>query len=140
VLVEQMLRGVPYDNLRLEVQPSDLAYFFEGLGYWGPLRIEPKSNPDGRLKLFLDSSRIDKKQTSLTTPRREKVAFAQIGKEAEIFVEAANDVIREEVDKEVDNIAESPKLFPYFVSKAAAEAWLANHTHASAGQTHAGQP
>jgi MoxR-like ATPase len=133
VLVEQMLAGVPYNELRTEVQISDIAYFFEGLGYWAPysygsnsIKFEYTSN--GLIEFKADDAQIIALLNSTRISATQKTSLGYMHGELKAYIAASNEVVQTFVLQYRDIIARFPHLFPtLFGSDQARENWLKAH-------------
>jgi hypothetical protein len=128
ILVEQMLAGVPYENLKTEVEMKDLAHFFEGMGYWGPFSINVEYNAQGLVQVVAKKDQLVNLINSPNVSRRQKEQLKAIEGEADDFVSATNTVVQTFVLEFRDTIAQFPNLFPtLFGSEEARLAWIRSH-------------
>ncbi|MNS93752.1 hypothetical protein D3C72_1279460 [compost metagenome] len=111
-IVNQLMEGVPYDQVRLTIELKDLHLYFEGLGYWAPQSIKVGYDSDGVLLFTHEADTITRLLDSGVLDPRVKYHLGQMKDEGREYTQVLNDVIRQfQIDYKA-MIAKFPELFP----------------------------
>lgn len=125
-IVNQLMQGVAFKDLRTTIEMKDLGLFFEGLGYWAPQKIEHTYNQDGVLQFSNKSEVIERLITSGVVDSRVKFHLEMMLEEAKDYTQVLNSAINEFMQEYKKEITKYPDLFPsLFVNERAQAQGLA---------------
>lgn len=125
-IVNQLMQGVAFKDLRTTIEMKDLGLFFEGLGYWAPQKIEHTYNQDGVLQFNNKSEVIERLITSGVVDSRVKFHLEMMLEEAKDYTQVLNSAINEFMQAYKQEITKYPDLFPsLFVNERAQAQGLA---------------
>lgn len=112
LIINQLMSGVPFKNLRTTIEMKDLNLLFEGLGYWSPQKITSHFNSDGTIEFTRDSKIIDTLLTSGIVDSRVAFHLKMMKDEADDFISVTNSVVREFMGEYKLQVTKYPDLFP----------------------------
>lgn len=125
-IVNQLMQGVAFKDLRTTIEMKDLGLFFEGLGYWAPQKIEHTYNQDGVLQFSNKSEVIERLISSGVVDSRVKFHLEMMLEEAKDYVQVLNSSVNEFMQAYKQEITKYPDLFPsLFVNERAQAQGLA---------------
>lgn len=116
-IVNQMMQGVAYKDIRTKVEMKDLNLFFEGLGYWAPQKITSSYHQDGTLEFKNDSQVIERLLGSGVLDTRVRFHLEMMIDEARDYVQVANSVTQDFMSEYKSEITKYPELFPGALSQ-----------------------
>jgi len=111
-IVNQMMQGVAFKDLRTTIEMKDLGLFFEGLGYWGPQKIEHTYSQDGVLQFSNKSDVLERLIGSGVVDARVKFHLEMMIEESKDYVQVLNSSIGEFMQEYKKEITKYPDLFP----------------------------
>ncbi len=111
-IVNQLMQGVAFKDLRTTIEMKDLGLFFEGLGYWGPQKIDHVYSQDGVLQFSNKSEVIERLIGSGVVDARVKFHLEMMVEEAKDYAQVLNSSIGEFMQEYKKEITKYPDLFP----------------------------
>jgi len=111
-VVHQLMQGVAFKDLRTTIEMKDLGLFFEGLGYWGPQKIEHSYSQDGVLQFANSSQVIERLIGSGVVDARVKFHLGMMLEEAKDYVQVLNSAVSDFMQEYKKEVTKYPDLFP----------------------------
>jgi MoxR-like ATPase len=111
-IVSQVMEGVPFKDVKFDVEIKDIPLFLKGLGYWTPIKINPEYDQNGFLKFNLAASSLQKLKDAPTINQRSRYALGAMYEESQDFVDIANNKVHQLLINYREIIAKFPHLFP----------------------------